>query len=139
MKSFDLFRTLCFARNGQPGEDTVENHFPIEENIVKVAPKPDIVVSEYHAYSKARAILTHIGLESTKLVVTETGKTDGTIWPALAAEGIKPTEHMGDNYQQDVVGPEKHGIKGVLVTQHEPTPLERACGELGNVMREERP
>ena len=143
MKSFDLFRTLTFARNGQPGEDTVESHYPIAENVAKVQ-SGDIVVSEYEDYrrDKARAILSNIGLPNTQLITTEDGKTTGHIWPHLKSQGYDITEHTGDNQLQDVLGPQKHGIKGTHVTQHNFTKNESALlpifPNLANAMRKAR-
>ena len=137
MHSWDLFRTLTHARDSRAGEAPVEDHYPIAENIAKVQ-TGDIVVSEYHTSSKAREILDRVGLPDTKLIVTETGKTDGTIWRQLKAQGYDIAKHTGDNYLADVANPSKCGIPATLVVQHELTNLEKACGSLGNVMREAR-
>jgi hypothetical protein len=137
MHSWDLFRTLTQARDGRAGEAPVEDHYPIAGNVARVQPD-DIVVSEYHTPPKAREILDNIGLPDTELVVTEAGKTDGTIWRELKAQGYDITEHTGDNVLADVTNPSKCGIRATLVTQHELTSLEKACGQFGNVMREAR-
>lgn len=139
MPSHDLFRTLCFSRGGNPGEDPIEDHYPIAETAAKVR-EGDIVVSQYclSRFAKARTILDNIGLPNTWLHVTETGKTNGTVWAELKAQGYDISEHTGDHAIQDVALPSKHGIHATHVTQHMLTEKEKACGPLGEVMREAR-
>jgi hypothetical protein len=131
VRSWDLFRTLVDARNGNAGEDLVENHYPILENVKRVAPD-DIIVSEYEPIraSKARSILCRTGL-GNRLIVTADGKTRGTIWGQLRAEGYDIVEHVGDHLRCDVESPEQNGIRGVQVFQHRPTEYEKQLAEAG--------
>lgn len=128
--SFDLFRTLVHARNGKPGEDSVENHFPIAENVAKVGPQ-DIVVSDYetHRADKAVAIVRSLGLDNM-VTVTDGGKHQGWVWDTLLR---KPKTHTGDHYRSDVESPNQHGIKGIHCTQHNYTEAEQKLFDLGFV------
>jgi hypothetical protein len=138
MNSWDLFRTLCHARDGNAGEAPIHEHYPIAENIAKVQPG-DIVVSEYYDRVKAEVILRDIcGLKFNTLVVTEKGKTTGDVW-----KNLRPERHTGDNLHCDVQKPREHGIQTAQVFQHERTPDEREFinqGDtaLANVIREAR-
>ena len=139
MDSWDLFRTLCHARNGNAGEAPIEEHYPIAENVVKVRPD-DIIVSEYYDPEKATRIVREVCGLANQVVVTDSGKTDGSVWLSLPD---KPTRHTGDNVHCDVVTPREHGIQTTQVEQHEYTPTEREFinqGDiaLANVMREAR-
>lgn len=139
MNSWDLFRTLCHARNSNAGEAPIHEHYPIAENIAKVQPD-DIVVSEYYDPEKATRIVRDICGLGNQVIVTENGKTDGSVWLSLRE---KPTHHTGDNLHCDVLGPRKHGIQTTQVTQHEYTPTEREFvnqgnATLANVIREAR-
>jgi hypothetical protein len=119
MRSFDLFETLCAARN-KAGEDEIEDHFGIAENCAKVQPG-DIVVSEYEDYrrDKARKILDNVGLQDTKLITTEDGKSKGTIWASLP----DVTEHLDDNSY--VLSKLPRTIQGIQTTLHDFTANEK--------------
>lgn len=128
MNSFDLFRTLVHARNGHPGEDSIENHYPIKENVCKVQPD-DIVVSDYetHRTDKAVAIVRGLGL-ANQVTVTDGGKHQGWVWDTLLR---KPKTHTGDHYRSDVESPNQHGIKGIHCTQHAFTEAEQKINDIG--------
>jgi hypothetical protein len=128
MNSFDLFRTLVHARNGNPGEDSIENHYPIAENVTKVGPD-DIIVSDYetHRADKAVAIVRNLGL-SNQVTVTDGGKHQGWVWDKLL---VKPQTHTGDHYRSDVESPNQNYIKGIHCTQHNYTEAEQKLVELG--------
>jgi hypothetical protein len=139
VNSWDLFRTLCHARHGNAGEAPVEEHYPVAENVAKVQPG-DIVVSEYHTPEKAARIVREACGLGNQVIVTERGKTDGSVWLSLPE---KPIRHTGDNLHCDVLEPRKHGIQTTQVVQHEYTPTEREFvnqgnAGLANVMREAR-
>lgn len=131
LRSWDLFRTLAQARNGRAGEDSVENHYSIAENVSRMAAE-DIVVSEYETerYPKARAILDRIGVQN-KLIVTPCGKSDRSVWHELKAQGYEISEHIGDHWACDVEGPQSCGIKATQVTQHLSTEWGKQIESLG--------
>jgi hypothetical protein len=139
VRSWDLFRTLVDSRKGNAGEDAIEDHYPIVENVLQVRPD-DLIVSEYELYraDKAKTILALTGL-SNALTVTEHGKSDHTVWVSLP--GL--TEHRGDNQHCDVDSPNSQNIKGIQVTQHRYTKEETEIREAGfprlaEVMKEAR-
>jgi hypothetical protein len=137
--SWDLFRTLAHARNGDAGEAPIEEHFPILENCLKVQPD-DIIVSEYYDLEKATRIVREVCGLHNQVIVTERGKTDGTIWMTLPQ---LPTRHTGDNLHCDVEMPRRYGIQTAQVVQHEYILAEREFinsgnTALANVMREAR-
>jgi hypothetical protein len=139
LNSWDLFRTLCHARNGNAGEAPIHEHYPIAENVAKVQPD-DIIVSEYYDPEKATRIVREVCGLGNQVIVTERGKTDGSVWLSLPE---KPIRHTGDNLHCDVLEPRKHGIQTTQVTQHEHTPTEREFinqgdAALANVIREAR-
>ena len=117
MNSFDLFRTLVHARNGKPGEDSVENHYPIAENVAKVQPG-DLIVSDYepHRADKAIEIVKRICGLDNRVIVTMDGKYQGWVWDTLPA---RPLFHLGDHQRSDVDSPTEHRICGVLCSQHQ--------------------
>jgi hypothetical protein len=137
--SWDLFRTLCHARNGNAGEAPIAEHYPIAENVAKVQPD-DIIVSEYYDPEKATRIVREVCGLGNQVIVTEKGKTDGSVWFSLPQ---RPIHHTGDNLHCDVQKPREYGIQTQQVTQHEYTPTEREFINngnvvLANVMREAR-
>src|SRR5258707_927221 len=133
MRTYDLFNTLATSRTGVgTGEVAVEEHILIAENLAKVQPE-DVIVSDYHTPAKAERILREVCRLSNKLIVTEDGKATGKVWAGLNSEG-----HLGDNQHCDVASPRAHGIPAQLTTLADLTPLEKACGEVGLVMREAR-
>jgi hypothetical protein len=148
VNSWDLFKTLCHARNGNAGEAPIEEHYRITENVAKVQPD-DIIVTEYHTPDKAAKIVREVCCLGNQVIVTEDGKTTGMIWHELNWSGslltprVFPTHHTGDNLHCDVEMPRTFGIQTTQVTQHEYTPTEREFINngnvaLANVMREAR-
>ena len=139
MNSWDLFRTLCQARNGNAGEAPIEEHYPIAENVANVQ-QGDIIVSEYYDPEKATRIVREVCGLDNQVFITKNGKTDGSVWLSLPE---KPSHHTGDNMHCDVLKPSEYGIQTTKVTQHQFTPTEtdiinRDNFELSKVMREAR-
>lgn len=128
MHSYDLFRTLVHSRDGRPGEDEIENHYPIKENVSKVLPG-DLIVSDYevHRTNKAVAIVRNVCGLQNEVIVTDGGKHRGEVWKMLPG---KPVTHTGDHCRSDVESPNQAGIKGIYTQLHEYTPAEAKLVEL---------
>lgn len=139
MKSWDLFDTLVAARSGGQAGHFPDQLFPIMENVRQVQPD-DIVVSDYDKDpANAEHALRDIAGLKNRLVVTLTGKKDGTIWKTLG----KIECHTGDNSHSDVVSPKAHGIPARLSTLSIFTVSEREMEragfpQLARLMREAR-
>jgi hypothetical protein len=133
MKSYDLFSTLVVSRTGyNAGEVEIGEHIPVAENISKVQPE-DIVISDYYDPRKAETILRSVCGLDNPIIVTEDGKAKGYVWDGLTIE-----KHLGDNVHTDFNSPRQHGIPAELTTLWQLTDIEKACGDLGWVMREAR-
>lgn len=132
VSSWDLFRTLVDARNGKAGEDTIENHYPIKENVDQVR-RGDVVVSDYetHRSEKAQQIVERIGLDNL-VIVTDGGKHEGWVWEKLKTNfGLSIAKHTGDHLRSDVESPQACGIEGAQCSQHLTTAAEAKVAELG--------
>ena len=142
MKSFDCWDTIIARRSIVDIYNEENNLFPITENVAKVQPD-DIIVSDFYNAPLLDRIVPQITGLHNKIIVTELGKFQGTIWNTLKNNGYSISEHIGDNPYSDVVSPNNNGIKGTLSNPSPFTAIEQEindCGMKGlaRTMRESR-
>jgi predicted O-methyltransferase YrrM/glycosyltransferase involved in cell wall biosynthesis len=107
IKSFDLFDTLVAARSGcKAGDAPVEELFPIVE-VLNWVKTDDCIISDYLDTEKAHKVEKEVLHLDNKLIVTPSGKWDGTVWSSL---NPKPVVHIGDHSISDIIQPLRNGI-----------------------------
>jgi hypothetical protein len=125
--SWDLFDTLVAARDTTAaGDASPKDWIPIAENIARVRPD-DIIISEYYLNQtrKAELAVALTGLQN-RLYVTDTGKSDGSIWARVKSE-----KHHGDNPITDVASPQAHNIPAEHILTSKLTPAETYIAQIG--------
>jgi len=98
---------------------------PVVENLARVR-EGDLIVSDMYLPAEViRRLLHHIGLRTfVHIVVTNGGKRNGTVWPALCRRWLIQG-HLGDNLQADVEQPIRHGITAEHYPGTAPSDAER--------------
>jgi hypothetical protein len=117
--SWDLFDTLVAARPLSPAGDHISTLYRIAEIVSRVAPD-DIVVSDYYNLQNAEYALREVAGLSNQLILTDSDKWNGSIWPRLS--GV--SHHHGDNPVADFQRPKEHGIEAELIELSKPTIIE---------------
>ena len=120
-----------------------EEVIPIAETLALVGDGDVLVSDSYLPREIILSLQRQAGLRKTvALVVTNAGKFQGWIWPEL----LKHTnigEHLGDNVHSDGKTASEAGIKAIIFTGSQPTPIEKllieaGCTPLAQLIREVR-
>lgn len=114
--------------------ETELNHiFPILENLNLVQDGDLIITDTYYSQAQIERILSKIGLKKkVRIYASPFGKSSGGIWD-IVKKKHKIACHLGDSLHSDVEMAEIRKIKTAHYLNSQPTPVERALMDIGQV------